>query len=334
MLNGYRTTALLYAAVELGIPDLLTAGPLDPAELARQIGAPPEALARLLSALDQSGIIRHGGDNRVSLTSLGRELATGATGSLQSLALVTAAEFLPAWMQLSSAVRTGGAVFGEVFGMTPWEHRQRNPNLNAAFNRWLDDETVEHARSILRAYDFSGAHEITDVGGGHGALLKVILESHRQLRGVLIDLPEVVVDARRVLHQIQAVGRCRIEGGDFFSGISPGSDIYLLKSVLHNWNDADCLRLLQSCGAAMSATSRLLIIERVLPDGRSADASLRLLDLHMLVMFGGSERTADAYRILARTAGLEITQKIPVDCGFTILEAVQTGNKRRPEHSR
>jgi hypothetical protein len=177
----------------------------------------------------------------------------------------------------------------------------------------------------LRAYDFESAREIADVGGGHGALLSILLLAHPNLRGVLIDLPQVAAGARSTLEKSGMIDRCRIHGADFFNTVPARSDIYLLKSVLHDWDDARCQQILSNCRQAMAPSSRLLIIERIIGNGGEQDPGTVMLDLHMFVMFGGRERSSGEYSKLAASAGLEVRRVIPTDSGFQIIEASVLG---------
>jgi hypothetical protein len=221
---------------------------------------------------------------------------------------------------LLEAIQTGEPRFQRIFGMTPWEHRQRNPELGALFNIGLREQTIRVADSVLRAYNFAGAREIADIGGGHGGLLSVILLAHPHLRGVLVDLPHVVDYARATLEKCGFIERCQMHGTDFFNAVPPGSDIYLLKSVLHDWDDTLSQRILCNCRRAMAPSSRLLIIERTLRDRGEQDSATAMLDLHMLVMYGGRERSLAGYRRLASAADLEVQQILPTDAGFHIIE--------------
>jgi len=325
LIDGYRSTALLYVTAKLGIADLLSIGPASAEQLSARLQLNTDACERFLRALASVGIVQRDNDGKFSITSLGSRLCSGATGSAKARALLAGAEFLPAWGALPEAVQTGEGQFRQIFGSSAWEHRQANPELREAFQSWLHEQTVSVATSILRAYDFGKAREIADVGGGYGGLLSIFLSAHPHLRGVLIDLPDVAAAARASLEKTGLADRCRIHGADFFKGVPAGSDIYLLKSILHDWNDKDCQRILPCCRQAMGSSNRLLIIERVLGNDCGIDRATALLDLHMLVMFGGRERSSDEYAKLAGAADLAIKRVIPTDSGFQIIEAVAMG---------
>lgn len=325
LIDGYRSTVLLHVAAKLGIADLLFSEPTNANQLAARLRVDADALGRYLRALATIGIVRADDDGNFELTSLGSALRSGVPGSAKARAILAGDEFFQTWGALLEAVQTGQPQFQRIFGLNAWEHRQANPELSASFNSWLHEETAQAADSILRAYDFQSAHEIADVGGGHGGLLSMLLLAHPHLRGVLIDLPHVAAGARSTLAKSGLIDRCRIHGADFFEAIPPGSDIYLLKSVLHDWDNARCQQILSHCRQAMTPSSRLLIIERIIGDGGEQDRGTVMLDLHMLVMFGGRERSSGEYSKLAAAADLEVKRVIPTDSGFQIIEASVLG---------
>lgn len=294
LLNGYRHTALLYVAARLRLAETISAGLCDYRELARHLSVHEDALYRVLRGLAAMKILAEESDGRFLLTELGCELL-GASGQ----AILAGEEYLPAWGSLLHSVRTGGNAFEHAFGMTAWEHRRQNAELGGIFDAMLFPETALLAYGLAEAYDFSGAREVMDVGGGTGGLLHTLLQLHPHLRGALFDLPHVVE------RSVPLLERVRILAGDFFVEVPAGADVYVLKSVLHDWDDAACVRILQNCRRAMMPENRLLIIERALPRRASDDPATIMLDLHMLAVPGGRERFAEEYQRLALQAGLE-----------------------------
>ena len=321
LIDGYRSTALLYVAAKLGIADLLCSEPRNANQLAAGLCVNADALERFLQALAAIGIVRKNDDGNFALTSLGLALRSGASGSAKAHAILAGEEFFSTWGALLDTVQTGEAQFQRIFGLSAWEHRQANPELNDSFNSWLHEQTVKVADSVLRAYDFKSAREIADVGGGHGGLVSSLLLAHPHLRGVLIDLPHVAAGARSTLERFGLTDRCRIHGADFFQDVPAGSDIFLLKSVLHDWDDDHCQQILSRCRQAMQPSSRLLIVERIIGNGGRQDRATAMLDLHMFVMFGGRERSKGQYSKLAAAADLEVKRLLPTDSGFQIIEA-------------
>lgn len=318
LISGYRSTTLIVTAVRLGLPDALQKAPATASQLAEMLKAKPDPLHRLLRGLAVLGLVHEDDGGLFSVTEAGSGLCSDAPDSLHGLALLTGEEYLPAWQALEHSIRTGGPAFSHVFGMDAWEHRRRQPVLREAFDTMLRAQTAALARSILDAWDFCEVREAADIGGGHGGLLSEVLAAHPHLRGVLFDLEEVIAEAGSQMDSVTP--RLRLVSGDFFQEVVSGPDLYLLKSVLHDWNDTACLRILQVCRAAMAPGARLLVIERALPDRAVDDPGTVFLDLHMLAMLGGRERTAAEYQSLAAHAGLAPGRQIDIPSGFILLE--------------
>jgi hypothetical protein len=326
LLDGYRHTTLLYATAKLGLPDLLLSGPQPLSQLAQRLSLNENLLERLLRGLIVLGIVHEESDRRFSVTELGAELRSQAPSSLREAAIIAGEEYLPAWGCLLHTLRTGETAFEHVFGMSPWEHRRQNPELGHAFNTWLRNETASTAEAILQAGDFTGARVVADLGGGQGGLLFAILRAHPHLHGILFDLPHVVDQAGPTLQEAGIGDRCRTQGGDFFAAIPVAADVYLLKSVLHDWEDESCRLILHHCRKAMPPGARLLLIERLLPDHPEDDPAVIMLDLHMLAVLGGRERSAAQYRMLAEETGFRLHQLLPMKTGHHIMEFRPTGS--------
>jgi hypothetical protein len=319
LIDGYRNTALLYTAATLDIADLIGEEPCGADALAARLSLDAGALRRLLRGLAAIGVLLEEGDDCYSLTPLGEELRAQSSGGLREQAILAGAEYMPAWGALPHAMRTGEAAFPHVFGMGAWEHRKKNTELNDVFNAGLTMETSAAAQAIVRARDFSGAGVVVDIGGGRGALIAAILGANPGLKGILFDQAAVIAQAGPVLLQAGVAERCRIHEGDFFTAVPEGAGLYLLKSILHDWDDERCREILQNCRKAMGRSGRLLVIERILPARAVEDPATIMLDLHMLAVPGGRERPLDEYRQLAMSADLEFLRTIPAG-GFQILE--------------
>jgi hypothetical protein len=194
-------------------------------------------------------------------------------------------------------------VFGHVFGCTPWQHRESHPHLNDAFNTVTSGEQARAISALLRGYDFGGRTCVADIGGGHGHLVGGILKKYPAMRGVLFDLPHVVEGAGAAMAEAGVAGRCDIIGGSFLESAPPGADVHILKHVLHNWDDDDCVRILRNLRSTIAADGRLLILENVLPDDLDTALPVIMLDLHMLLVHGGRERSEREYAALLAAAG-------------------------------
>ena len=320
LIDGYRNTALIYAAAKLRLPDLLASGPATAAQLAARAGVQASPLARLLRGLAVIEIVKEDEPDIFSLTSRGAALCAAAPGSAHARALLAGEEYQPAWSGLAHSVRTGENAFQRFFGQSPWQHRETHPELGAAFNTWLREETAHSANTILASWDFATAGIVVDLGGGYGGLLTAILIAHPHLQGILCDLPHVAEAARQTIAATSIAARCSIVGGDLFLAPPPAADTYLLKSVLHDWDDDSSLALLRQCRTAMPPGSRLLIIERLCPQRATDAPATVMLDLHMLAVLGGRERSEKEYVELAELAGLSWQRTIATPAGFHLLE--------------
>lgn len=228
LIDGHRSTALVYVAARLGIADLLAAGPRTGEEPAQAAGAHAPSLHRLLRGLALLGVLAEGEDGRFGLTPVGETLRSDTPNSLRGSAIGVGEGSAHAWLGLLHSARTGETAFNHVFGMSVWEHRPEHPELNDYFNQRMVQGTQRSAAAIVAAYDFSSCHTIADVGGGHGALLAAILQAHPHVRGVLFDQPHVVAGARPLLEAAGVVDRCEIVSGSFFEAVPEGADAYLL----------------------------------------------------------------------------------------------------------
>jgi len=322
LLNGYRSTALLYTAARLKIPDLISENPRNSQELSNILNAHPPALLRLMRGLVALGICLEMPDGRFQITPSGSQLRSDSTGSEYSLAILNGEEYAAAWNHLPHSVMTGEAAFDRVFGESPWQHRKKNPELDARFNAWLEQGASAAGREISKVFDFSGHRSVTDVGGSQGALLVAVLQAHPTLQGFLFDQPHVISAARLKLKS--AVGsRCQCIEGDFFKSLPPGTEIFILKSILHDWDDDKSLVILKNCHAALKPGGTLLVVEKIMPDITTEQPAIIMGDLHMLAVTGGRERTLNEFKALFFAAGFELRKTTLLSTGHTLLETTR-----------
>lgn len=302
VLMGFWSSQTLLAAVKLGVADHLADGPRTAGELAAAMGAHEPSLARLLRALATlEAVTPEGG--RYGLTEFGRALVKGSPGSMRSLVLgVMSEDHRQAWAELPHSVRTGETAFDHVFGMPVFEYYARHPEISADFNDAMTAGSAAVEAAVREAFDFAPFGRIVDVGGGNGGLLAAALESAPKAAGVLFDSPAGVKGAQDLLRARGVSNRCEIVPGDFFESVPRGGDLYMLKWILHDWDDRRAVTILRNCREAAAKGSRLLVIESVLPDG-DAPSPGRLSDLNMLAMTGGRERSASEYRAMLEAAG-------------------------------
>jgi SAM-dependent methyltransferase len=321
MIVGSWVTQAIYVAAEIGIADILAAGPRTAEELARGLRMDGPSLYRVLRALASIDIFREDGEGRFSLTPMGKLLESDAPGSKRSLARMAGAEFYRSWGGLLPSLKTGGAAFDEVFGKPFFHYMSANPDrwriYDDAMTGVHDSETIP----VLDAYDVTPVETIVEVGGGNGLALAAILRRHPGIRGVLFDLPAVADRAREVVAGAGVSDRCRIEGGDFFDSVPSSGDAYLLRHVIHDWEDGEAIAILKNCRDAMQPGGRVLVVETVIPAGNEPCFG-KWLDLMMLVV-GGRERTREQYGDLFSAAGLRLTRVVPTAHEVSVIEGVR-----------
>jgi hypothetical protein len=309
----------IYAAAELGIADLLAPGPMSIEELARLTRTRPDPLYRLLRALAGVGIFSEAEDRSFRLTPMASLLRSG---SLRSTALSFNSEWNDrAWLHLLQGLRSGATPFEEAFGESFSEWLEANPHDAQLLREANSGRAGQYQRAVCEGYDFSRFTTLTDLGGGCGTLLREILVANPRLLGTLADLPSALPEAGKTMEAGGVGDRCTVVDCDFFRSVPAGSDAYILANVLHDWPDERAGLILENCRRAMGPGSTLLIIEMIVPPGNEPSAA-KLLDLEMLVVTGGRERTEDEFRRLLAAAGLSLGRVLPIGRGLFILEAV------------
>ncbi len=321
MVLGAWVAQAIQAAAELGIADALAEGPMPLDDLAARVGADPDALRRLMRALISCGVFRQRRDGRYDLTALAAALRSDAPLSMYGWArLVGAPQHREHWSLLVEAVKSGEAVLPKLRGKEAFEYLKDEPELAQAFNEAMTTLSDLAAVAVVAGYDFGRYRTIVDVGGGHGALLAAVLTATPNARGVLFDLPEVVTEASALLRRQGVEDRVRVEAGSFFDGIPSGGDAYILKSVIHDWPDAQAVAILRNVREAADADATLLLVELVLP-AHEREFAGKWVDLEMLVQANGRERTAAEYRDLLRQTGFRMRRIVQTAAPFSVIEA-------------
>ena len=321
MLAGAWLAQALAVVAKLGVADLLDAGPRTPAEIATTTGTDATAMYRVLRALAGAGVFAEDASGRFGLTPLAGPLRADAGDSIRSYAVMTGERWV--WQSfgaLEHSLRTGTPAFDQIFGAPLFDYYAAHPDAARVSAEGLRSVGRGQDAAVIATYDFTGAGTVVDVGGGQGGLLAAILAANPQACGVLLDLPHVAAMARQSVKAAGLSARCRIEAGDFFSEVPALGDIYLLRKVLHDWDDESARRILRACRSAMTEGSRLLVLEMVVPAG-NAPAYAKLLDLLMLVYAGGRERTEAEYRTLLMSAGFATKRVMPTASAISIIEA-------------
>lgn len=322
MITGYWVSQIVAALARLDVADAIAAGHTSVAQIAQRAKADPEAMARLLRAAASLGVVKRDAEGRFSTTPLGETLRTGVPGSMHDMAIAQTApgHWLP-YGQLAEAVRTGAPRAKSALGRDLFEHYAANPDEGRAFDGAMADFSSALAPALAAAVELPPKARVADVGGSLGALLGAVLANNPGSSGVLLDLPATVVRAKERFAANGLADRVELVAGDFFASV-PEADAYLLKNILHDWDDAHCVTLLSNCARSMRSGGRVLIFELVLPEVDQPGLG-PLMDMTMLVVTTGKERTQAEYASLLGAAGLELTRAIPTKTPFSVLEATK-----------
>ena len=315
---GFAAAQSLSVAAELGIADLLAAGPQTVEALAAATGTEPSALRRLMRLLAAEGIFAEEASGTFGQTPLSDALRADASGSPRDFLRMIGREPFLAWGRLFDAVRTGRPSFELVFGEPRFDWLAQNPEAAALFQAAMVALGGDVVEPVATGYEFGELGVVVDVGGGHGRLLSAILARHPSVEGILFDLPAGVAAAEDGLGG--PLPRCKLVAGDFFELVPEGADAYLMKKVLHDWSDDDAVRILVNCRRAMAPGGRVLVAETLVPSGNAPDP-IKVMDVNMLVVTGGRERTADEFAGLFARAGLAAGRVVPTGSRICILEA-------------
>ncbi|HEX3273064.1 MAG TPA: methyltransferase, partial [Ktedonobacterales bacterium] len=320
MMTGYWVSKAIYVAAKLGVADLLADGPRTAEELATATQTDALALYRVLRALASIGVFSEVTPRHFALTPMAELLRSGTPNSMRALAIMYAEDQYRAWGDALYSVQTGRPAFEHTFGTTYFDYFTTHPEASQIFNEAMVGWTTQLTDAVVAAYDFSSFSAVADVGGGHGALLAAILKSSPASRGILFDLPHVVESAEPLLSAAGVADRCERVGGDFFAEIPPGADAYVLAQILHDWDDDRSLVILRQIRQVIPDQGKLLIVELILPEGDEPFLG-KWLDLHMLVLLGGQERTVAQYATLLHAAGFELAEMVTTSEPQSIIEA-------------
>lgn len=303
-----RTQAIAVAA-KLGVADVVSAVPMDVAEIARRVGAHEPSLYRLMRFLATEGLFAETEPRRFTETALSNGLRSDAPMTAHWLAIMFGSEHYRGWGGALHSFLTGEPAFDRVVGEPFYDYLAEHPGESTIFDRAM--AAGAQARSAAVAdYDWTGVGRIADIGGGNGAALALVLSRHRELQGVLFDVPTVVGAAEDLLRGAGVLERCEIVGGDCFTDDLPPADVFVLSQILHNWNDERAGGILRNCRRSLPDDGRLLLVEQVVPTGPEPSFS-KLFDLHMLVLLGGKERTEAEWRALLARERFELCHITP-----------------------
>jgi hypothetical protein len=320
MTAGYVLSQAVAAVTRLGIADLIKDSPRSAEDLAQACAVNADALYRTLRALASTGVFTETAPRTFANTPLSEVLRSDVPGSIRPMVLFIGDEMhWKVFGDFMHCLQTGKPAFDHVFGQPCWDYLVAHPQAAKGFDEAMTAHSTMGVNAVAEAYDFSGAHTVVDIAGGNGMLLRVILERNPNLRGVLFDMPHAIRNARNA--GLVTADRCGFVEGDFFASVPEGGDVYILKHIIHDWDDQPARRILQTCRKAMQSGSRLLVIEHLVPPGNEPGMA-KILDLEMLAIPGGRERTTDEMSSLLGSAGFRLERVVPTKSPLAIFEAL------------
>jgi hypothetical protein len=315
---------LLLQAAQMQLMDKFEGdAPRSARDLASEYGILPGPLRRFMRSLTGLCLLSSAGDDSYRVTDLGAALKTGAQGNARSAVIALIGDMVkPAWSEFSYAFETGDPAFEKAHGMGLFEYCEKNPGMAQLFSETMVGFHGREPPAVAEAYDFSGIGSLVDVGGASGNMLGHVLSRHSHLRGVLYDLPHVVEDAPPLLEGFGVADRVTIESGSFFDSVPAGHDAYLLSHIIHDWDDEENATILRNVRDAMKPDGKLLIVEMVLPEGDEPHMG-KMLDMMMLLVPGGQERTPGEYAELLEPNGFRVNRVVPTSSAVSVVEAVR-----------
>ena len=325
LINAGWTTQVIATAVKLGLIDAMASGPASVQALAETVQAHAPSVGRLLRALASLELCTQNAAGDFRLTPTGTLLCAGRADSLCAWAELGGGRIWAQWGRLGESVRTGQSIRKLTLPEDDFSHLDDDVQAADLFNRAMVELTRSIANDVARSVDLSAARRVVDVGGGYGQLLCSILAANPSLHGVLFDMAHATGQPAPHFEAAGVANRCELATGDFFKAVPPGADVYLLKSILHDWDDARCLVILRNCRRAMQPAARLLVVERIASERVSPsphDQAVARADLHMMVANGGCERTQGAYASLLESADLRLVQVTPLPGPYSVMTAV------------
>jgi O-methyltransferase domain len=323
MADGLIIHQSLYAAAKLGVADLLADGPQTTAQLAGQLNVQESPLYRTLRLLASQGVFEETAPRTFAQTALSRFLCTGVPGSVRSIFIFRGSEFFFApYGEILHSIETGQPAREKIYGVNAFDYLREHPDTARVFDDAMTNMSMLIGPAVAAAYDFGAWGSLMDVGGGNGILLSKILRAHSKLRGVLADLPHVLERARERGYLGGDLGeRSVLEPCDFFEQVPSGCRAYVMKSVIHDWDDERAHKILVNCRRAVPKDGAVLLVELVLAEGNLPSLG-KTIDVAMMVLTGGKERTEQEYRDLLSAAGFRLNQVVPTSADYNVIEAM------------
>lgn len=323
MIFAFALSRSVSVAAQFGIADQLKNGPQSAEELAASLGLHARSVYRLMRALAGAGVFAEDAEKRFSLTPLSELLRSDSPESLRAFACFQANHLnFKAWAAMPHSIQTGERAFDHLFAQPLFPWLEQNPADGQVFHNAMTSLSLGSAQSVVAGYDFTGITKLVDLGGGHGQLLAAILKQYPAMQGVLFDAASVVAAALPVMAANGVAERCEIVGGDFFATAPAGGDAYILKHIIHDWSDDECVTILGHCRDGMPTGGKVLIVEMVVPEPNVPGVS-KFLDLQMLMFLSGCERTAAEYGTLLERAGFEMARMVPTPSPYSVIEGIK-----------
>lgn len=320
MITGYWVSQAVYVAAKLEIADKLASGPQTAADLAKQSGTHAPSLYRLLRALASVGVFRETTSQTFENTEVSTLLRQDIPGSQRPMALMMCEEHYFAWGELLYSVQTGEGSFRKRYGMPVFEYLGQNPEAAKLFDQAMTSIHGRETQPMVASYDFGQFNTVVDIGGGNGTLISAVLEQYPNVQGTLFDLPHVIERARQHLAGSSVLPRLKFAAGSFFEAVPTGADAYVMRHIIHDWYDDKCQTILNNIVKVMKPTSKVLVIESVIQPGNDEDWG-KWLDLTMLTIPEGKERTAEEYSELFASVGLKLTSIVPTGASVSVIVA-------------
>jgi len=318
--TSYWVSQSIFAAAKLGLADLVVKGPRSAEELAADTQTHAPSLYRLMRALASLGIFAEDEQHRFGMTPLAECLLTGPN-TQRAMCIMAGEEHYAAWGEILYSLRTGKVGFDHVYKKPIFEYLAEHQEQAAIFDQAMTSIHGVETQAMIDAYDFAGISTLVDTGGGNGTVIKAVLAKYPAMQGILFDLGHVLERAGPELTRSGLGSRCQTIAGSFFESVPPGGDAYLMRHIIHDWTDEQCHVILQNCRRVMKSGNRLLVVEMVIPPGNSPHWG-KLLDLNMMMLPGGKERTEVEYRDLFQRAGFRLTRVVPTRMELCIVEGV------------
>ena len=322
MSMGAMVTQAIYVAAKLGVADIVANGEKHVDQISQEAGAHSPSLYRIMRSLASLGVFNETKPRTFANTPLSEVLRADIPGSMRDSMLFMGEPWhYNVWANMLHSARTGETAWKETYGVEVFDWFAKNPEASEIFNGCMSELSAGAAPAIVAGYDFSDIDTLADIAGGHGFLLSQILKANPNVKGILFDMEHVIAGADKLLSSFSVEARVERVSGDFFAEV-PAADAYIMKHIIHDWDDERSIKILTTIHRAMKGNGKVLLAEMVIPDGNDPHPG-KMLDLEMLTSPGGIERTADEYASLFERAGFKLNRIVPTMSPFSVIEGIK-----------